>query len=92
MGGRHDCDDSGTSLFELPVTPQLHILETNLSEGCLSSFNRSGLLMLRRQDRLRIERVPTGLATVPMAVAASSAFPVFSAACPYGFRCGNLCW
>jgi hypothetical protein len=79
MGGRHDCDDGGTSLFELPVTPQLHILATNLSEGCLSSFNRSGLLMLRRQDRLRlrIERVPTGLATVAMAVAASSAFPGF---------------
>src|SRR4051812_24862095 len=28
-----------TSLFELPETPALHILSTNLSEGCLCSFN-----------------------------------------------------
>ena len=68
-----------TSLFELPVAPQLHLLTTNLSEGCLCSFNRSGLMMIRRQGRLgtRIERVPTGLATVAMAVTASSAFPGF---------------
>src|SRR5438094_4514191 len=38
-----------TSLFELPAQPQLHILATNLSEGCLCSFNRNGLLMVRRQ-------------------------------------------
>jgi predicted acylesterase/phospholipase RssA len=36
------------SLFELPESPQLHILATNLSEGCLCSFNRNGLLMVRR--------------------------------------------
>src|SRR5207244_5324629 len=29
-----------TSLFELPERPQLHLLTTNLSEGCLCSFNR----------------------------------------------------
>src|SRR3954466_14526343 len=34
-----------TSLFELPEKPQLHLLATNLSEGCLCSFNRNGLLM-----------------------------------------------
>ena len=68
-----------TSLFELPKAPQLHLLTTNLSEGCLCSFNRSGLMMMRRQGRfgLRIEHVPTGLATVAMAVTASSAFPGF---------------
>lgn len=68
-----------TSLFELPVAPQLHLLTTNLSEGCLCSFSRSGLMMMRRQGRLqtRIEHVPTGLATVAMAVTASSAFPGF---------------
>jgi predicted acylesterase/phospholipase RssA len=68
-----------TSLFELPVAPQLHLLTTNLSEGCLCSFTRSGLMMMRRHGRLqtRIERVPTGLATVAMAVTASSAFPGF---------------
>ena len=37
-----------TSLFQLPERPQLHILATNLSEGCLCSFNRNGLLMQRR--------------------------------------------
>jgi predicted acylesterase/phospholipase RssA len=68
-----------TSLFELPEMPQLHILTTNVTEGCLCSFNRSGLLMVRRQSEntFRIDRVHTGLATVPMAVAASSAFPGF---------------
>src|SRR5262245_16226049 len=29
------------SLFQLPEKPQLHILATNLSEGCLCSFNRN---------------------------------------------------
>lgn len=67
------------SLFELPEKPQLHILATNLSEGCLCSFNRNGLLMVRRQPghTVRIDRIPMGLATVPMAVTASSAFPGF---------------
>ena len=68
-----------TSLFQLPETPHLHILATNLSEGCLCSFNRDGLWMIRREARhsFRIDRLPIGLATVPMAVAASSAFPGF---------------
>src|SRR5262249_42525659 len=35
-----------TSLFELPERPQLHLLATNLSEGCLCSFSRDGLLMV----------------------------------------------
>jgi predicted acylesterase/phospholipase RssA len=68
-----------TSLFELPERPQLHILATNLSEGCLCSFNRDGLWMMRRQPghAVRVDRVHVGLATVPMAVTASSAFPGF---------------
>lgn len=67
------------SLFELPEWPQLHILATNLSEGCLCSFTRDGLLMVRRQagKSPRLDHVRTGLATVPMAVTASSAFPGF---------------
>ena len=67
------------SLFELPEAPQLHILATNLSEGCLCSFNRNGLLMVRRQPggTLRADRIHVGLATVAMAVTASSAFPGF---------------
>ena len=54
-------------------------LATNVSEGCLCSFNRNGLLMMKRQSRhtFRINRIHTGLATIPMAVTASSAFPGF---------------
>ncbi len=68
-----------TSLFQLPEWPQLHILATNLSEGCLCSFNRNGLLIIRRQpgQTFRMDHVHIGLATVPMAVTASSAFPGF---------------
>ena len=69
-----------TSLFELPEKPQLHILATNLSEGCLCSFNRDGLLVMRRErhgNGIRVDQTRANLATVPMAVAASSAFPAF---------------
>lgn len=67
------------SLFQLPESPQLHILATNLSEGCLCSFNRDGLLMLRRHDGKlpHLDHIDVGLATVAMAVTASSAFPGF---------------
>ncbi len=66
-------------LSQLPEHPQLHILSTNLSEGCLCSFNSDGLILQRRLQgrRDRFDRVNLGLATVPMAVAASSAFPGF---------------
>jgi predicted acylesterase/phospholipase RssA len=68
-----------TSLFELPEKPQLHLLATNLNEGCLCSFSRDGLLMARPQPgyTYHIERIHAGLATVAMAVAASSAYPGF---------------
>jgi predicted acylesterase/phospholipase RssA len=66
------------SLFELPESPELHILATNLSEGCLCSFSRDGLWMMQQKaGRSQIERIRVGLMTVPMAVAASSAFPGF---------------
>jgi hypothetical protein len=65
--------------YELPASPELHMLSTNLSEGCLCSYTRSGLIMQRRLpgDRVQFERIQAGLATVPMAVTASSAFPGF---------------
>jgi predicted acylesterase/phospholipase RssA len=68
-----------TSLFQLPEAPQLHLLATNLSEGCLCSFNRNGMLKVRRQpgNTVRLDRIRMGLATVAMAVTASSAFPGF---------------
>src|SRR3954469_7856325 len=66
------------SLFELPESPVLHILTTNLSEGCLCSFSRDGLWMMKQKGgRSQIERVRVGLMTVSMAVTASSAFPGF---------------
>lgn len=67
------------SLFELPQTPRLHLLSTNLSEGCLCSFQRDGLLVARRQmhEGFHLDKLHTGLATVSMAVAASSAVPGF---------------
>ncbi len=70
-----------TNLFELPERPELHILATNLSEGCLCSFNRHGLWKVHLQPghAVRIDRIHVGLATVPMAVTASSAFPGFFA-------------
>ena len=68
-----------TSLFQLPEHPQLHILATNLSEGRICSFNREGLSIVRRDGEhgWRLEQAPIRLATVPMAVAASSVFPGF---------------
>ena len=68
-----------TCLYELPARPELHILATNLSEGCIGSFTRTGLIMERRRsaDLVEFERMQTCLATVPLAVAASSAFPGF---------------
>jgi predicted acylesterase/phospholipase RssA len=67
------------SLFELPEKPRLHILATNLSEGCLCAFSRDGLLMIRRRAEgvYRPDPTKVGLATVAMAVTASSAFPGF---------------
>jgi predicted acylesterase/phospholipase RssA len=68
-----------TCLFQLPQVPRLYILATNLSEGCLCAFTRDGLLMQRRRpgQRFRFDRITAGLATVPMAVTASPAFPGF---------------
>jgi predicted acylesterase/phospholipase RssA len=66
-------------LYELPATPQLHMLATNINEGCLCSFTRSGVLTERRMPNggTYFESIPSALATVSMAVTASSAFPGF---------------
>src|SRR5262245_38678496 len=55
-----------TSLFQLPETPRLHLLATNLSEGRLCSFHRHGLSMICREagHGFRIDHIPIGLATV----------------------------
>jgi predicted acylesterase/phospholipase RssA len=79
-----------TCLYQLPDQPRLYMLATNLSEGCLCAFTRDGLLMQRRRpgQRLRFEHIHAGLATVPMAVTASSAFPGFFP--PIELRCEDL--
>jgi predicted acylesterase/phospholipase RssA len=66
-------------LYELPPTPQLHILATNVNEGCLCSFTRRGILVQHRlpDGTTRFEPIRSALATIPMAVTASSAFPGF---------------
>ncbi len=68
-----------TCLYQLPTSPELHILSTSLSGGGLSSFTRAGLLMEKREasGKLTMAHHHVGLVTVPMAVAASSAFPGF---------------
>ena len=66
-------------LFSLPDSPRLYILSTDLSEGSLCAFHREGLLLHRRtaSGHDEFEKLQIGLATVAMAVAASSAFPGF---------------
>lgn len=69
-----------TALLQLPESPHLYILATNLSEGSLCAFCREGLILQRRSGpggSMEMQTVHMGLATVPMAVAASSAFPGF---------------
>lgn len=66
-------------LYELPAHPQLHMLATNVNEGCLCSFTRNGILEEQRAEvgKTRFTTTPSSMATIPMAVAASSAFPGF---------------
>lgn len=62
---------------QLPESPELHVLATNLSDGNLASFTRDGLYMVHRAEGEELEYVPARLAPIAMAVAASSAFPGF---------------
>ena len=77
-------------LHQLPATPEIHILSTNVSEGGLSSFSRDGLWIQTRSTSGRPQVKPqrAGLAKVAMAVAASSAFPAFFP--PLGLRAQDL--
>jgi predicted acylesterase/phospholipase RssA len=66
-------------LHELPESPRFHILTTNVSNGGLSVFNRSGLYIQQRsaQGAGAFDFVPGQLASIPKVVCASSAFPGF---------------
>ena len=66
-------------LFELPVSPGLHILATNVSDGVLSVFNRDGLHVQKRDldGDDPFHHVPGWTAPIAKVVGASSAFPGF---------------
>ena len=65
-------------VHQLPETPELHLLTTNMSEGGLCSFTRAGLIMQHRTSGgTKVEILPARLTRVALAVTASSAFPGF---------------
>jgi predicted acylesterase/phospholipase RssA len=66
-------------LFELPKSPGLHILATNVSDGVLSVFNRDGLHIQKRDldGDDPFHHVPGWTASIAKVVGASSAFPGF---------------
>ncbi|MFM7520190.1 MAG: patatin-like phospholipase family protein [Planctomycetota bacterium] len=66
-------------LFELPASPAVHILATNVSDGVLAVFNRDGLhVQSRDPDHAGTFRhVPGWTAPIAKVVGASSAFPGF---------------
>jgi predicted acylesterase/phospholipase RssA len=68
-------------LLELPERPKLHILSTNVSDGTLAVFNRTGLHVLRRGHRANdadpFQHIPGTMMSIAKAVGASSAFPGF---------------
>ena len=66
-------------LFELPKSPGLHILATNVSDGVLSVFNRDGLHIQKRDldGDDPFHHVPGLTAPIAKVVGASSAFPGF---------------
>lgn len=74
---RHLYGDVG--MLDLPATPHVFLLSTNLNEGSLCAFHQGGMLMQRRRanGELHFEQIDAGLTTVATAVAASSAFPGF---------------
>jgi len=65
-------------VHQLPETPELHLLATNVSEGALCSFTRAGLIMQHRTSGgAKVDVLPARLTPVALAVTASSAFPGF---------------
>jgi predicted acylesterase/phospholipase RssA len=67
-----------TRVHQLPESPELHLLTTNVSEGELCSFTRDGLIMQHRSHgHAEVKVLPARLTRLSLAVAASSAFPGF---------------
>jgi predicted acylesterase/phospholipase RssA len=64
-------------LYELPEQPMLHMLATSVRTGALSVFNRDGLFIQQRgnDDNQSFQHIQGQLASLPLVVGASSAFP-----------------
>ena len=61
-------------MHQLPESPALHLLTTNISEGGLCSFTRDGLIMQHRSSRgTKVDTLPARLTRISLAVTASSA-------------------
>jgi predicted acylesterase/phospholipase RssA len=65
----------GATLHELRATPQLHILATNLTRGCLTSFGQRQIAHYTTGNKAGPTIVHAGLTSVAAAVSASSAYP-----------------
>jgi predicted acylesterase/phospholipase RssA len=77
-------------LYELPETPRLHMLATNVSNGGLSVFDRDGLFIQQRtEDGMpQFDRISGQMAGIARIVCASSAFPGFFP--PVAIRAADL--
>jgi predicted acylesterase/phospholipase RssA len=65
-------------VHQLPESPDLHLLTTDVSGGGLCSFTRAGLIMQHRShQRTKVDLLPARLTRISLAVTASSAFPGF---------------
>jgi predicted acylesterase/phospholipase RssA len=65
-------------VHQLPESPELHLLTTDVSAGTLCSFTRAGLIMQHRSHQgTKVDILPARLARISLAVTASSAFPGF---------------
>jgi predicted acylesterase/phospholipase RssA len=77
-------------LYELPETPRLHMLATNVSNGGLSVFDRDGLFIQQRAEdgAPHVDRISGKMAGIARVVCASSAFPGFFP--PVAIRAADL--
>ena len=65
----------GATLQELPPSPRLHILATNLTRGCLTSFGQTTIVHFPSERSEVPTPVEAGLTDVALAVTASSSYP-----------------
>lgn len=63
------------TLHELPDTPRLHLLATNLTKGCLTSFGQKQVVHFPSSPAEPVVEIDAALTPLASAVAASSAYP-----------------